>query len=114
MLGKEILGYHVDEQIGSGGYGIVYKVSKTNVTGTYVRALKHIEFPTKKQYAAILNSMGGNSVKADDYFANILSNIIGEIKIFSVLSESGNPNVVRYYENDVVESISPKNMISTF
>ena len=108
MLGKEILGYHVDEKIGSGGYGIVYKVSKTNVTGTYVRALKHIEFPTKKQYAAILNSMGGNSVKADDYFANILSNIIGEIKIFSVLSESGNPNIVRYYENDVVESISPK------
>ena len=108
MLGKEILGYHVDEKIDSGGFGTVYKVSKTNVTGTYVRALKHITLPTKKQYTAILNSMGGDSTKADDYFANALKNIIGEIKIFSLLSESGNPNVVRYYENDVVESNSPK------
>ena len=60
MLGKEILGYHVDETIGSGGYGTVYKVSKTNVSGTYVRALKHIKLPTKQQYFNILNSMGGD------------------------------------------------------
>ena len=108
MLGKEILGYHVDEKIGSGGFGTVYKVSKTNVTGTYVRALKHIEVPTKRQYVNILNSMGGDSTKADDYFANILKNIVGEIKILSALSESGNQNIVRYYENDVIETHSPK------
>lgn len=108
MLGKEILGYHVDEKIGSGGFGTVYKVSKTNVTGTYVRALKHIEVPTKRHYVNILNSMGGDSTKADDYFANILKNIVGEIKILSALSESGNQNIVRYYENDVIETHSPK------
>ena len=108
MLGKEILGYHVDEKIGSGGFGTVYKVSKTNVTGTYVRALKHIEVPTKRQYVNILNSMGGDSTKADDYFANILKNIVGEIKILSALSESGNQNIVRYYENDVIETATPK------
>lgn len=58
MIGKEILGYRVDEKIGSGGFGTVYKVSKTNAAGTYVRALKHITLPTKKQYASVLNSMG--------------------------------------------------------
>ena len=70
MLGKEILGYHVDEKIGSGGFGTVYKVSKTNVSGTYVRALKHIKLPNKKQYSNILNSMGGDYTKADNYFAD--------------------------------------------
>ena len=108
MLGKEILGYHVDEKIGSGGFGTVYKVSKTNVSGTYIRALKHIELPTKKQYFNILTSMGGDHTKADDYFSNVLQDIVREIKILSSLSESGNKNIVRYYENDIVENASPR------
>ena len=108
MIGKEILGYHVDEKIGSGGFGTVYKVSKTNAAGTYVRALKHITLPTKKQYASVLNSMGGDYAKADDYFASVLNDIVSEIQILSTLSESGTKNIVRYYENDIIETPSPK------
>ncbi len=108
MIGKTILGYHVDEKIGSGGFGTVYKVSKTNAAGTYTRALKHITLPTKKQYASVLNSMGGDYSKADDYFAGILKDIVSEIKILSTLSESGTQNIVRYYENDIIETPSPK------
>ena len=108
MIGKEILGYRVDEKIGSGGFGTVYKVSKTNAAGTYVRALKHITLPTKKQYASVLNSMGGDYAKADNYFAGILNDIVSEIKILSTLSESGIQNIVRYYENDIIETQYPK------
>ena len=108
MVGKEILGYHVDEKIGSGGFGTVYRVSKTNAAGTYIRALKHITLPTKKQYASVLNSMGGDYAKADDYFASALKDIVNEIKILSTLSESGVTNIVRYYENDIIETDSPK------
>lgn len=108
MIGKEILGYHVDVKIGSGGFGTVYKVSKTNAAGTYIRALKHITLPTKKQYASVLNSMGGDYAKADDYFASALNDIVNEIKILSTLSESGVNNIVRYYENDIIETPSPK------
>lgn len=108
MIGKEILGYRVDEKIGSGGFGTVYKVSKTNAAGTYVRALKHIPLPTKKQYASVLNSMGGDYSKADNYFAGVLNDIVSEIRILSILSESGNQNIVRYYESDIIETQSPK------
>ena len=108
MVGNTVLGYHVDEKIGSGGFGTVYKVSKTNAAGTYVRALKHITLPTKKQYTSVLNSMGGDYSKADDYFASILKDIVSEISILSTLSESGTQNIVRYYENDIVETPSPK------
>lgn len=108
MVGNTVLGYRVDEQIGSGGFGTVYKVSKTNAAGTYVRALKHITLPTKKQYTSVLNSMGGDYSKADDYFASILKDIVSEISILSTLSESGTQNIVRYYENDIVETPSPK------
>ncbi len=108
MIGKEILGYHVDEKIGSGGFGTVYKVSKTNASGTYVRALKHITLPTKKQYISVLNSMGGDYAKADDYFAGALRDIVNEIQILSSLSEAGVTNIVRYYENDIIETPSPR------
>ena len=108
MIGNEILGYRVDEKIGSGGFGTVYKVSKTNAAGTYTRALKHITIPTRKQYASVLNSMGGDYAKADDYFASALNDIVNEIKILSTLSESGVANIVRYYENDIIETPSPK------
>lgn len=108
MIGEKILGYTVDEKIGSGGFGTVYKVSKTNASGTYVRALKHITIPSQKQYADVLNSMGGDYSKADDYFAGVLKEIVNEIQIISTLSEAGTQNIVRYYENDIVESESPK------
>ncbi len=108
MVGKTILGYHVDKKIGEGAYSTVYRVSKTNAAGTYVRALKHITLPSKKQYAGILNSMGGDYAKADDYFATILQDVATEIRILSMMSESGNPNIVRYYESDILENPSPR------
>lgn len=108
MIGKTILGYTVDEKIGSGAFGTVYKVSKSNVSGTYTRALKHITIPTKKQYIDVLNSMGGDHSKADNYFAEVLKRVTGEIQIISQLSETGCKNIVRYYENDIVETPSPK------
>lgn len=108
MIGETILGYTVNEKIGSGGFGTVYKVSKTNASGTYTRALKHITIPSQKQYVDVLNSMGGDYSKADDYFASVLKEIVNEIQIISSLSEAGTQNIVRYYENDIVETNSPK------
>lgn len=108
MIGKTILGYTVDEKIGSGAFGTVYKVSKSNVSGTYTRALKHITIPTKKQYIDVLNSMGCDHSKADNYFAEVLKRVTGEIQIISQLSETGCKNIVRYYENDIVETPPPK------
>ena len=108
MIGETILGYTVNEKIGSGGFGTVYKVSKTNASGTYTRALKHITIPSQKQYVDVLNSMGGDYSKADDYFASVLKEIVNEIQIISSLSEAGTQNIVRYYENYIVETNSPK------
>lgn len=108
MIGEKILGYTVDEKIGSGGFGTVYRVFKTNASGTYIRAIKHMTIPNQKQYADVLNSMGGDYSKADDYFAGVLKEIVNEIQIISTLSEAGTQNIVRYYENDIVESDSPK------
>ena len=108
LIGKNILGYTVSEKLGSGAFGTVYKAIKTNVSGQYIRALKHITIPTERQYNSVLSSMGGDVSKADSYFAQMLNNIVSEIKILNDLSEKGVQHIVRYYENDICVSESPK------
>lgn len=108
LIGKNILGYTVSEKLGSGAFGTVYKVVKTNAAGQYVRALKHITIPTEKQYNSVLNSMGGDVSKADSYFSQMLNNIVSEIRILNDLSEKGVQHIVRYYENDIVVTDTPR------
>lgn len=108
LLGQTILDYKVVEVLGSGSFGTVYKVIKKNESGEYVRALKHIKLPSKKQYASILNTMGGDVEKANDYINSMLNNIISEVRILNDLSEKNVPNVIRYYENDIVKTDSPR------
>lgn len=108
LVGQTILGYTVIEKINSGTFGTVYKVEKNNPAGRYVRALKHIRIPTEKQYASVLNSMGGDVSKADNYFTEKLKEIISEINILNELSEKGVEHIVRYYENDIHVKDSPR------
>lgn len=108
LVGQKILGYTVTEKINSGAFGTVYKVEKVNPSGQYVRALKHITIPTEKQYMSVLNSMGGDVSKADNYFSKMLNEIVSEIQILNALSEKGVEHIVRYYENDITMTESPK------
>lgn len=108
LIGQNILGYTVSEKINSGAFGTVYKVVKNNESGEFYRALKHIVIPTEKQYNAVLNSMGGDYSKADDYFAEMLKNIVSEIRILNELSERDSQHIVRYYENDIQITDSPR------
>ena len=108
LVGKTILGYKVTEKINAGAFGTVYKAVKENASGQYVRALKHITIPTQKQYNSVLNSMGGDIDKANDYFASMLDSIVSEIHILDDLSERNSSNIVRYYENDIVVTEKPR------
>lgn len=101
LLGKEILGYTVQEVLGTGTFGTVYKVAKQNASGYYVRALKHITIPSEKQYEGVLNSMGGDCEKANNYFEKSLEGIVREIRVLNELSEAGATHIVKYYENQV-------------
>ena len=107
LIGKTILGYTIEEEIGSGGFGTVYKAYKRDESGTFIRAIKHISLPTKKQYNDVLNSMGGDYAKADNYFNDILNDLVSEIKILYNLTEQGVLNVVRYTDHHIEKQQNP-------
>lgn len=107
LIGQTVLGYTIEKEIGTGRFGTVYKARKKNQSGTFVRALKHISLPTVRQYTDVLNSMGGDYSKTDDYFISILHDIVSEIQILNDLNENGVRNVVCYYENHIEERRSP-------
>jgi len=103
IIGRTILGYKIIEIIGTGGFGNVYRVEKNNIVGNANRALKVVTLPKENQYTEVLNSMGGDYEKADRYFKLELDRVVDEIRVFSMLSEKDNHNIVSYYENDVEE-----------
>jgi len=107
MIGREIFGYTVDETIGSGSFGTVYKVSKMTASGREIRALKHISMPSKKQYYDVLYSMGGNTKKADDYFFGLLKNVMNEVTIIRSMTSSNAVNIVNCYESSIIRHEDP-------
>lgn len=106
-MDKVILGYQIEKEIGKGSFATVYQVKKENVSGRYVRALKHITIPTQNQYISVLNSMGGSIDRTRQFFDKVLAETVDEIKLLNTFTEQGVRNIVSYYENDIRVIESP-------
>lgn len=107
IVGKVILGYEIQELIGSGGFGKVYKGIKNVGRDTYFAAIKHISIPNKEEYSNIYNSMGGNVTLVDKYFKDTLDEVINEINTLYSLSKKDNRNIVTYYDHEIVRHENP-------
>lgn len=93
--------WQIDEKIGEGSYGVVYKVSKREMGETYDSAMKVISVPTKEQYREVESSFGGDERAMTEYFEDIVKNIVREIKM--LYSLGGNANIIGYQDHKVVK-----------
>lgn len=90
----------VEELIGKGSFGRVYRISKDIFGSKYSSAVKLITVPTYEQYREARLTANGSEEELTGYFEDIVKNIVNEISLLYQLR--GHSNIVSY-EDHIVE-----------
>ena len=91
--------WKIQEKIGSGSFGVVYRVSKEEMGETYQSAVKLITIPSGDQYSEAELTVGDDENTLRIYFEDVIKNIINEVRVLHSLS--GNTNIVGYLDHAV-------------
>lgn len=101
--GTKVFGdWTIDEHIGSGAFGAVYKIRREEFEDVYYAALKVINIPQDPQDQLRLRSEGLDNDSINTYYGQIAKNFLQEIKLLSSLD--GNTNIVDYKDHSVVKN----------
>lgn len=94
--------WYVDEVIGEGSFGRVYKVHRDDFGERYYSAVKLITIPRNEtEYAEVCSSgMGENTIR--NYYQGYIQSIVGEMHMMQRLR--GNSNIVSYEDHSVIEN----------
>lgn len=92
--------WKVEDIIGTGSFGTVYKIEKDVFEDKYISAVKMISIPTREQYKDVMVTTDDENT-ATTYFKDMMRNIVNEIKLLYALR--GNSNVVSYEDHMVIE-----------
>jgi serine/threonine protein kinase len=93
--------WYVDELIGEGSFGKVYKCRKEEFGRTYYSAVKIISIPQNDADLRQIRGEGMDEESARSYFQAFVSDIIQEIDLMSAFR--GNSNVVSFEDHKVIE-----------
>ena len=91
----------IDEFIGQGNYGKVYRVMREEWGQKYVSAVKIISIPQTKSDLREAQSIGLDDSSVKGYFQDFAKNIINEIEMMYKLK--GNSNIVSYEDHVIYE-----------
>lgn len=93
--------WEMEQCIGEGAFGKVYKIVRTDFGHTYEAALKVIEIPHNQAEFCSFCNQGMSEEEGKEYFKSIVENIVKEFVLMSKLK--GNSNIVSYEDHAVVE-----------
>lgn len=91
----------IEEPVGIGSYGKVYKISKQLGNEKVISAVKHIKIPSTAQYEDAILSFGNNKESMRTYFKDIVNKLENEVKLLYKLR--GNTNIVSYEDYMIKE-----------
>jgi serine/threonine protein kinase len=98
--------WKIDELIGQGNFGRVYRVSHEEYGHTYLSAVKMISIPSEDQYNAAQSIIKDKQVTIRNYFLEMVQSLVNEVNI--LYSLSGNSNILGYHDHKIIEH--PKNI----
>lgn len=93
--------WNIDDLIGEGSFGKVFRVSHEEYGQTYVSAVKMISIPTEAQYKKAKAIIGENDGTLRNYFHEMVQSLINEVNI--LYSLSGNSNILGYHDHKIIE-----------
>ena len=92
--------WKITEEIGSGSYGTVYKIEKTEYGITADAALKVIRIPKNQSEIRDILSDGMDEKSMTSYFQGMVDSLVREIAVMSTLKS--HPNIVTYENHKVM------------
>jgi serine/threonine protein kinase len=95
-------GWIVEEKIGEGSYGKVYRIRRENNGNSYFAAVKIITIPQSSGEIAALTSEGMESDSISSYFKDVLDGLVEEIDL--LYSFRGLSNIVNIDDYKVIKN----------
>lgn len=92
--------WKVCECIGSGAFGKVYRIVRTEFGHTYEAALKVLEIPQHSSDVETIRHEGMSEQGITEYFESVVEDIVKEFALMSQLK--GNSHIVSYEDHEVV------------
>lgn len=92
--------WEVIDEIGSGYYGRVYSIKRSDYIGTYYAAMKVISIPKEQAEIDFLLGSGMDERSVTEYLHDYADKICREIALMEELK--GNTNIVSYEDHKVV------------
>ncbi len=98
---KFLKGWKIENLIGEGSFGKVYKIIKEDFGYTYKAALKVIDIPKNQSEVKIVKSEGLTKESVTTYYESIVEDVVSEVVLMSKLK--GNSYIVSYEDHEVVK-----------
>ena len=90
----------VEETIGSGAFGVVYKIKREEFGKVFYAAMKVLHIPQSAEESNRLRSEGMDEASISNYYSQIAQDFLREIELLSSLD--GNTNIVDYKDHLIV------------
>ena len=92
--------WYIEEKLGTGSYGDVFKIRREEYGQTYYAALKVISFPANKNELLEISLASGGMEGTFTYYRNMLGGIVDEISLMERFK--GRTNIVSYEDHDIL------------
>lgn len=93
--------WQIEDELGEGAFGKVYKIKREDMGGTFYSALKVIQIPKDQNEVSEIVTEGiTDHISANHYFQSLAEEIVKEFALMEKLK--GNTNIVTYEDHKVV------------
>ncbi|MCR4594751.1 MAG: serine/threonine protein kinase, partial [Clostridiales bacterium] len=94
--------WYVDEKIGSGSFGMVYRLKREDFGKTYYSALKVIRIPLDESELRSIRSEFETDESLSDYYSQFVQDFAKEIELMAELK--GNSNIVSFEDHQFIRN----------